>query len=259
MSGLVPVVLVWLDQCWVSWRAGAWQPRWPLDPQCFPFSLLRGVSCSSSSHPCSGNVEKDSKSPLCHFPDVHSRHPGLNEWLMTTSHRWPYPVFETVVTFHSATWNLSDARSSSKQTAFNLGGGAKDSGGGSDGVEKHSRWSIEWNGRSLRPQCHVRTVQIWLEQAEKTGPAEWDGWLCSTGENPRIPVMHSGRASSSVLDSVGWPHQFGPDQNISKSPWNLVQTFMVPRWYVPMASERCQLWLHLVDHLCDVFRATLTK
>lgn len=36
-----------------------------------------------------------------------------------------------------------------KQTAFNLGGGAKDGGGGSGGVEKHSRWSIERpHGRS---------------------------------------------------------------------------------------------------------------
>lgn len=97
-SSLVPVVLVCLDRCWVSWRAGAWQPLWPLDPQCRPFSSLRGVSCSSSSHPHSGIVEKDSESLLCHFPDAHSRHPGLNGWLMANSHRWPYPVCENVVT-----------------------------------------------------------------------------------------------------------------------------------------------------------------
>lgn len=98
-SALVPVVLFLLDQRWVSWKAGAWQPRWPLDPQCRPFSSLRGVSCSSSSHPCWGNAEKDSKSLLCHFPDAHSRRPGLNGWLMAASHRWPNPVCENVVTY----------------------------------------------------------------------------------------------------------------------------------------------------------------
>lgn len=55
---------------------------------------------------------------------------------MASSHRWPDPVCENVVTCFVRP--LSDARSSSKQTVFNLGGGAKDGGGGG-GVEKHSR------------------------------------------------------------------------------------------------------------------------
>lgn len=44
------------------------------------------------------NCWKDSESLLCHFPDAHSHRPGLNGWLMATSHRWPYPVCENVVT-----------------------------------------------------------------------------------------------------------------------------------------------------------------
>lgn len=73
-----------------------------------------------------------------------SRSPFMLPWtdwmINATSHHWPYPVCENIVTClilpHAI---ISDAHSSSKHTVFNLWGGAEDSGGGGGGgLEKRS-------------------------------------------------------------------------------------------------------------------------